>query len=138
MMMKFCAVEGCGRAARTRGWCDSHYRRFRRTGRAEGSLRPYNEGDLAARLMAYVEPSGGCWQWVGAIDKTSGYGRISMNGAVGYAHRASYEVHVGAIPDGLVIDHLCRNRACVNPAHLEPVTNAENVRRGFAARRLAG
>ena len=46
------------------------------------------------------------------------------------AHRAAYEVRIGPIPDGMVIDHLCRNRACINPAHMEPVTNRENVLRG--------
>jgi hypothetical protein len=52
------------------------------------------------------------------------------------AHRASYEFHVGAIPDGLQIDHLCLNKACVNPAHMEPVTSQENTRRAFACQKI--
>lgn len=73
-----------------------------------------------------------CWFWTGPVDR-HGYGRISEGGGGGrlrFAHRVSYEIHVGTIPTGLVIDHLCRNRRCVNPAHLEPVTVGENVLRG--------
>ena len=61
---------------------------------------------------------------------TNGYGKFFLAGAARRAHRVAYEHYIGPIPDGLGIDHLCRVRGCVNPAHLEPVTHAENVRRG--------
>lgn len=69
-----------------------------------------------------------CWEWPGS--KVSGYGTINADGETQRAHRVVYEAVVGPIPDGLVLDHLCRNRCCVNPAHLEPVSFAENVLRG--------
>lgn len=72
------------------------------------------------------EPNSGCWLWMGAINE-SGYGQ--WRGQM--AHRFSYEAIIAPIPDGLTIDHLCRVRCCVNPAHLEPVTMRENVMRGF-------
>lgn len=78
-----------------------------------------------------------CWEWIASVT-SDGYGRFRAASGVGVAaHRFAYEFYVGRIPQGLVIDHLCRNRRCVNPAHLEPVTHAENVRRGVGAERAA-
>jgi hypothetical protein len=83
---------------------------------------------------------GPCWMWNGHITRV-GYGAISkgqLTTSRSYemapAHRVSYEVHVGPIPKGLEIDHLCRVRACVNPAHLEAVTHSVNVSRGTSGR----
>ena len=92
---------------------------------------------LPARIKArsIVEDRGHttpCWIWQGA-ENGDGYGRISVHNNSRRAHRVSYESFVGPVPAGLVIDHLCRQRMCVNPAHLEPVTNGENVRRGALA-----
>jgi hypothetical protein len=70
-----------------------------------------------------------CWEWVGSRDK-AGYGQIARKRRLYRAHRFVYEQHKGPIPNGLDLDHLCRNRGCVNPAHLEPVTRRENVLRG--------
>lgn len=85
------------------------------------------------RFWEKVEKSSGCWIWVGYIHP-HGYGQFSNKGQITPAHRWSYEQANGAIPDGLSLDHLCRNRACVNPEHLEPVSTRENVQRGFDAR----
>ena len=70
----------------------------------------------------------GCWVWLAARDR-DGYGVFRFPWGNGMAHRVSYELLVGDIPDGLHVDHLCRNRACVNPAHLEPVSCRENLMR---------
>ncbi len=75
----------------------------------------------------------GCWNWSGARHP-SGYGRLKVGGKQLYAHRYMYEKVRGRIPDGRVIDHLCRNRSCVNPDHLEVVTQTENMRRGLVAK----
>ena len=80
------------------------------------------------RFWARVDKSGTCWKWQGS--SSQGYGSFSADGRTVRAHRYAYELTVGPIPHGLVLDHLCRVRSCVNPAHLEPVTNVENVLRG--------
>ena len=74
-------------------------------------------------------PETECWHWTSAIT-TEGYGQFWFNRRPRLAHRLAYEMLVGPIPEGLVIDHLCRVRHCVNPAHMEPVTQAENNARG--------
>jgi len=88
------------------------------------------EVPLAKILERYiVNKETDCWIWTGY--KNGGYGRFkTASGGSVYAHRASYEFHVGPVPEGLYLDHLCRNRACINPDHLEPVTTEENIRRG--------
>lgn len=85
------------------------------------------------RLLAQtvVCPETGCWLWQGYKSK-QGYGLIRNNMRRVLAHRAAYQEFVGPIPHGLELDHLCRFEGCINPDHLEPVTHAENVRRGSA------
>lgn len=77
------------------------------------------------------DAGGGCWLWTGRLSR-AGYGVFWHDGKDRRAHRFAYEFLVGPIPDGLTLDHLCRTRSCVNPAHLEPVTQIVNVRRGNA------
>lgn len=70
----------------------------------------------------------GCWHWQGALN-SRGYGCFGVRGVSQLSHRVAYEALVGPIPGGLTIDHLCREKRCVNPAHLEPVTARENIAR---------
>lgn len=152
-----CSTVGCDRRVRTRGMCQSHYVREWRRERprqpdcsvmgcgneatAKGMCSTHRKrllkyGDTADRTPTEVErfwravDVGDCWEWM--LSTTgNGYGVFSVSGKNALAHRWSYENLVEPVPDGLVIDHLCRNRLCVNPDHMEPVTNAENVRRGY-------
>lgn len=97
----------------------------------------YRFGDerLPPRFWRRVEDTGTCWLWQGS--RLKGYGRAKVAGVPGrYAHRMAYVSLVGPVPEGLELDHLCRQRCCVNPAHLEPVTHHENVLRGNAGKHL--
>lgn len=86
---------------------------------------------LTTRLLARVEKGPRCWDWTGYVHPATGYGMFTIKAEGTYtAHRLMYELHVQPIPSGHELDHLCRNRRCVRPTHLEPVTRHENIMRG--------
>ena len=90
------------------------------------------DGRLPIRFWSKCtpEPNSGCWLWVGSLD-THGYSTFKINGKSRQGYKVAYEALVGAVPDGLVLDHrVCDNPLCVNPAHLTPCTQRENVLRG--------
>lgn len=89
-----------------------------------------NDAELSRFQSKYLVPTDNslCWQWLGKLD--NGYGRFWLQGKLKLAHRIAWEQVNGPVPDKKHLDHLCRNRGCVNPDHLEPVTIGENVLRG--------
>ena len=87
------------------------------------------QAKVEERFWAKVDKTPACWNWIGATTGL-GYGNLRWKGRNAKAHRVAYELLVGPIPQGLTIDHLCRNRACVNPAHMESVTMRDNTLRG--------
>jgi hypothetical protein len=140
MAERTCSIDGCEKPARCRGWCHMHYNRWARHGSTEIVHQPHGKVNTAeARFWrAFVESEDGCWVWARGLDQ-DGYGQFTVNDRQRRAHRFAYELLVGPIPDGLQLDHLCRNPSCVNPGHLEPVTPRENNLRGetFGARNAA-
>lgn len=126
---------GCGHLAplaqhtdAAKGWVRGHPLRFILGHAGRGARKPVSDVDYLL-----VEETG-CWEWQRGIGP-DGYGHAKRNGVQGGAHRYYYEQAKGPIPDGLEIDHLCRNRACVNPDHLEAVTRSVNASRARAAAR---
>lgn len=135
-----CSVTGCALPVECKGLCNAHYIRHRKGRPMDPPVRPRTVEERFWSRVDKLSSPNGCWLWTGSRI-TSGYGRITFTEdgreRLVVAHRWSYEALVGPIPDGLVLDHLCRVRHCVNPAHLEPVTQFENVMRGFGVGALA-
>ncbi len=132
-MTRLCSIEGCGKKHRALGFCNAHWLKLRKRGDPLAPPIPGKRKTPALERFhaSYkVNPEKGCWEWQGSLYK--GYAKFNDDGVAHKAHRYSYEMHVGPIPDGLVLDHLCRNRRCVNPKHLEPVTDAVNILRGVS------
>lgn len=81
---------------------------------------------LEWRFWTKVKISAGCWVWIGSISRKWGYGGVRVDGEMKLAHRVAYELLIGAIPEGMQLDHTCHNPACVNPIHLRVCTNTQN------------
>lgn len=131
-----CSVIGCERSFYAKDFCYAHWERWRAHGDPQADLplkAQYQFPENLARRLLFCPPTTmptGCIEYTGSRSR-GGYGTVSVGGGTNRpAHRASYELVRGPIPDGLQLDHLCRNRICVNPAHLEPVTQRENLMRG--------
>jgi len=127
---KTCSVEGCEKLSCSRGWCRMHYLRWLRHGDFAKLSSHWRDAPTEDRFWNKVRamPSG-CWKWTAATNGW-GYGRFRWRGSMTTTHRIAYELLIGPVPPGLDLDHLCRNRICVNPNHMEAVTHRENCLRG--------
>lgn len=122
--MKICSFEGCEKPYFGRGWCNTHYARWRRHGGPAIKLTGHGL-PLEQRIRRFFKEGQGCWLWTG--NKSDGYGQLRANGTMRYAHVVMYEIEVGPVPEGMSLDHRCRVRHCVRPDHLRPVTTKQNM-----------
>lgn len=129
-----CSIDDCHRPRKTRGWCEPHYKRWRRHGDPEArAWHATPEGAFLARTEPLLWD--GCLIWTGGRT-SSGYGHISVHGTVMPAHRYAWERVNGPIPDGMVVDHRYHcDRACVEVGHLRLATRVENRRNQNGASR---
>lgn len=121
-----CSIGECHKPRLARGWCDKHYQRWKKYGDAEHKVAHRSSGTAEERLREGTEFSMYCWHWK-RTKNDQGYGLIQIRYRAIRAHRLAYELAKGPIPQGLVIDHMCHNRGCVNPLHLQAVTQKQNT-----------
>lgn len=139
-----CSIRNCDRPVHSRSWCMTHYRRWRDHGdpQPDTPIKPCDRSDatLVERLMARTSiDANGCWTWTGVVLPT-GYGSFTYGKRRRSAHRWMWIATEHDTPADLELDHLCRNRLCINPEHLELVTRRENLVRSpltFAGRNAA-
>lgn len=138
-MPSLCGFSNCGRPQSCRGLCASHYEQLR-SGEDLRPIRRRAPDGLSAKeaLDLYGLPlDSGCIEWTGQ-QSGHGYGKVNLEGKRYYAHRVAYEHSHGTIPEGLVINHICGFRSCVNPDHLEAITQTQNKQFKTTAARTRG
>lgn len=139
---KPCSVADCAAPLLAKGLCHLHYHRLRVYGTTDAPQTEASRFWDKVDLGVLGERASDCWLWTGAVSP-AGYGTFTTDGGRAgsrrvRAHRYAFTTIVGPIADGLELDHLCRVRHCVNPAHLEPVTHAVNLHRALVAANREG
>lgn len=120
-----CSIDGCQNIQRARGWCPTHWRRWRHNGDPE-VVKLVRHGSPEKTIEANTEWRGSCLEWTGAVGNP-GYARLTVDGVRELAHRYVWQKANGPILGGAFIDHICHNRRCLNIEHLRLATPAQNT-----------